>query len=134
MLSFNSLGNLGRLGNQMFQYASLKGIAANRGLEVTIPPRRFFGEADENVANSDVTIYESFKIGGFNTGLANQRKVSESTFGFDEQLFNTCEDNVDLIGYFQNEKYFEGIEDKIRKEFTFKSETLSPMSKFCITV
>ena len=130
MLSFNSLGNLGRLGNQMFQYASLKGIAANRGLEVTIPPRRFFGEADDNVANSDVTIYESFKIGGFNTGLANQRKVSESTFGFDEELFNTCEDNVDLIGYFQNEKYFEGIEDKIRKEFTFKSETLDPCREF----
>ena len=130
MLSFNSLGNLGRLGNQMFQYASLKGIAANRGFEITIPPRRFFGEADENVANSDVTIYESFKIGGFNTGLANQRKVSESTFGFDEELFNTCEDNVDLIGYFQNEKYFEGIEDKIRKEFTFKSETLDPCREF----
>ena len=130
MLSFNSLGNLGRLGNQMFQYASLKGIAANRGLEITIPPRRFFGEADGNVANSDVTIYESFKISGFNTGLANQRKVSESTFGFDEELFNTCEDNVDLIGYFQNEKYFEGIEDQIRKEFTFKSETLDPCREF----
>ena len=74
----------------MFQYASLKGIASNRGLEVTIPPRRFFGQADPNVANSDVTIYESFKICNFNTGLANQRKVSESTFSFDEELFNTC--------------------------------------------
>jgi len=130
MLSFNSLGNLGRLGNQMFQYASLKGIAANRGFEVTIPPRRFFGEADQNVANSDVTIYESFKIGDFNTGLENQRKVSESKFGFDEELFNTCEDNVDLIGYFQNEKYFEGIENQIRKEFTFKSGTHDPCQDF----
>ena len=31
MLSINRLGNLGRLANQMFQYASLKGIASNRG-------------------------------------------------------------------------------------------------------
>ena len=38
MLTFNNLGNLGRLANQMFQYASLKGIARNRGFEFMIPP------------------------------------------------------------------------------------------------
>ena len=31
MLSINRLGNLGRLANQMFQYASTKGIASHRG-------------------------------------------------------------------------------------------------------
>ena len=36
MLTFNNLGNLGRLANQMFQYASLKGIARNRGFEFMI--------------------------------------------------------------------------------------------------
>ena len=38
MISFNYLGNLGRLANQMFQYASLKGIAKNRGYDFCIPP------------------------------------------------------------------------------------------------
>ena len=38
MISFNSLGNLGRLANQMFQYASIKGIANNCGLEFSLPP------------------------------------------------------------------------------------------------
>ncbi len=33
MISFNNLGNLGRLANQMFQYAAIKGIASNRGFE-----------------------------------------------------------------------------------------------------
>ena len=37
MLAFNHLGQLGRFGNQMFQYASLKGIARNRGLNYCIP-------------------------------------------------------------------------------------------------
>ena len=32
MLSFNKLGKSGRLGNQMFQYAALRGIAANLSL------------------------------------------------------------------------------------------------------
>ena len=43
MITFNNLGNLGRLANQMFQYASLKGIARNRGFEFMIPPGSAFG-------------------------------------------------------------------------------------------
>ncbi len=38
MLASNYLGQLGRLANQMFQYASLRGIAANRGYDFGIPP------------------------------------------------------------------------------------------------
>ena len=33
MLAFNQMGNAGRLGNQMFQYAAVKGIARNKGYE-----------------------------------------------------------------------------------------------------
>jgi hypothetical protein len=38
VIGFNHIGTIGRFGNQMFQYAALKGIAANRGYEYTIPP------------------------------------------------------------------------------------------------
>ena len=38
MIGFDHIGTMGRLGNQMFQYAALKGIAAHRGYEYTIPP------------------------------------------------------------------------------------------------
>ena len=37
MLGYNYLGKLGQLGNQMFQYAALRGIAANKGYEFCIP-------------------------------------------------------------------------------------------------
>ena len=37
MICFNNLGFLGRLGNQMFQYAAVKGIAAHHGYEAIIP-------------------------------------------------------------------------------------------------
>ena len=46
MITFNNLGNLGRLANQMFQYASLKGIARNRGFKFMIPPGNVFGTRD----------------------------------------------------------------------------------------
>ena len=37
MIGFNYLGKLGQLGNQMFQYASLKGIANQNGYNYCIP-------------------------------------------------------------------------------------------------
>ena len=48
--------------------------------------------------------------------------MEESTFAFDEKLFNECPDWVNLQGYFQTEKYFKNIEDEIRQDFTFKNE------------
>jgi len=38
MIGYNRLGSNGRLGNQMFQYASLRGIAASRNYDWKIPP------------------------------------------------------------------------------------------------
>ena len=37
MIGFNYLGRMGQLGNQMFQYASLRGIAKNKGYNFCIP-------------------------------------------------------------------------------------------------
>ena len=61
MISFNNIGNLGRLANQMFQYASLKGIARNRGYEFTIPPEDVFGQNDPLVKTSSLNIYNVFE-------------------------------------------------------------------------
>ena len=37
-ISFNGLGNEGRLGNQIFQYAFIRGLAAKTGYDWKIPP------------------------------------------------------------------------------------------------
>ena len=39
MIGCNTIGYLGELGNQMFQFAALKG-ARNRGYEYCIPPSK----------------------------------------------------------------------------------------------
>ena len=124
MISFNQLGNLGRLGNQMFQYASLRGIAANRGFDFCIPPEYSFGVSDPNVKNSKTNIHTAFDLSKCNKFLEPNKMVMESGFHFDEYLFNNCDDNVDLYGYFQSEKYFKNIEDEIRKDFTFKPKVV----------
>ena len=57
MLAFNQIGNLGRLGNQMFEYAALRGIAAHHGYDWSIPP--FHMKGIENYSLNDCFKLES---------------------------------------------------------------------------
>ncbi len=48
MIGINYVGKMKeRLANQMFQYAAVKGIAANRGFNYCVPPSNFKSNADE---------------------------------------------------------------------------------------
>ena len=114
----------------MFQYASLRGIAANREFEWCIPPVQSFGVSDINVKNSITNIHTAFDLSKYNRFLEPNKMVEESGFHFDEYLFDNCEDNVDLYGYFQSEKYFKHIENDIRKDFSFSKEILDYCSEF----
>ena len=44
----------------------------------------------------------------------------------DKNLFENCQDNISLDGFFQTEKYFKHIENELRKDFTFKKDWLEP--------
>ena len=110
MISFNNIGNLGRLANQMFQYASLKGIARNRGYEFTIPPQGAFGQNDDLVRNSPLNIYTVFEnISNNKIEILRNPVLQERMHNFDEELFRSCPDNVDLYGYYQSPKFFEPV-------------------------
>jgi hypothetical protein len=123
MITFNKLGNLGRLGNQMFQYASLLGISKQHGYEYAIPPKEIFGTNDEKVKDDiDDTIYDVFNIDPKNKGISSFPVLMEKNHSFDSNLFEKCPDNIDLMGYFQTSKYFENVEEEIRKEFQFAKE------------
>ena len=126
MISFNNIGNLGRLANQMFQYASLKGIARNRGFEYTIPPEDVFGQNDPLVKTSSLNIYNVFEnISKNKIEVVRNPMLQERMHEFDEELFRSCPDNVDLFGYFQSPKYFNHIKDEIKDDFKFTNEVES---------
>ena len=126
MISFNNIGNLGRLANQMFQYASLKGIARNRGFEYTIPPEDVFGQNDPLVKTSPLNIYNVFEnISKNKIEVVRNPMLQERMHEFDEELFRSCPDNVDLFGYFQSPKYFNHIKDEIKNDFKFTNEVES---------
>jgi hypothetical protein len=119
MIGFDYLGKLGQLGNQMFQYAATKGIAAHRGYDMCIPDHdEIFNDGIGNLLK--IELDNPFNITCHRTQLGT-RIIQEKGFEFNEELFHMCPDNVSLWGFFQTEKYFKHIEDDIRRDFKFNS-------------
>ena len=121
-ISYNRLGSNGRLGNQMFQYAGLRGIAANRGYDWLIPRPESYGD-------SNYGLFDCFEMGSVeekNFGQLNVQSIVTGQFHFSKEFFDGCPDNINLHDYFTTEKYFANVKDVIRKDFTFKKEILEP--------
>jgi hypothetical protein len=130
MIGFNFLGKMGQLGNQMFQYASLRGIAKNRGYNFCIP---YHNEVVvDSLGNKlRIELFDAFtmiNVSKMNIQYIDESRpiIKESDFGFDKNLFNGCEDWISLCGYFQTEKYFKNIEQEIREDFTFRPDISNP--------
>ena len=126
MLAFNHLGHLGRLGNQMFQYASLRGIAARRGYDFGIPPSKFEDEwrSHQLFEVFDLPHLPRQNVKYLDGGTA--PVAQEKFFHFDQLLFDQCPNDVSLFGFFQSEKYFKHIEESIKEDFTFREHILEP--------
>ena len=127
MIGFNALGRMGRLCNQMFQYAALRGLSSKNGVEICIP--YYQNAVDDGIGNMLRTeLFDSFNL-KVKTGLLNNGHapvVHERFFHFDQELFDHCPDHISLQGYFQTEKYFKHIEHQIRAEYTFVDDILEP--------
>jgi hypothetical protein len=128
MLAFNHLGKLGQLGNQMFQFAAIKGIANKIGSDFVIPNHK------EVVLDSlgnrlRIELFDAFDLKLSNFGMLNlshDAYIQESKFEFDEKFFNlNASDNLSLVGFFQTEKYFKHIESEIREDFSFQEKYIT---------
>jgi hypothetical protein len=130
MISYKKIGHFGRLGNQMFQFASTYGIANKLGYNIAFP-----------LENTEVPNIEEFKDGVtrkvyfdlpriFNLSgniikpineIKTKYQAQEPHFHFSDKLF-TIPDECDLSGYYQSEEYFIHCQEDIRRLFTFKKE------------
>lgn len=121
MIGFNHLGSHGRLGNQMFQYAALRGITDLKGYNFCIPGSEFKDQWNDH------QLFEAFNLPNLNKQkILSANYYQERQFNYDQDYVDNCPDNVNLHGYFQTEKYFSHISDSIREDFAFKSEILDP--------
>ena len=122
-ITFNGLGNEGRLGNQIFQYAFMKGISSRCNLEFMIPD-------SETDRYDNYGLFDCFELSGCKTGEGNYPTIECRDTLFNEELFNSCKDNVNYSGTYQTEKYFENVDNDLRKDLTFKNGYLEPCQEF----
>jgi len=125
MIVNQEIGYLGRLANQMFQYAALVGIATKNHYEYGIPY--------ENARRSKTTqpyghkekleLMDEFNISAKDsTGFTPFNMLAYYENKYDERVFDVP-DNITMSGYFQVPKFFEHCSDKIKDEFAFTLET-----------
>lgn len=132
MITYSKIGHFGRLGNQLFQFAGVLGIARKLGYEVKFPIENMteyqledFKDGVTRECTFDIpkafVLDESILDTKFNILPQIKYEVNEPYFHFNSEYF-TVPDGCDFKGYFQTEKYFKHIEDELRQLLKFKSD------------
>ncbi|XP_061187174.1 galactoside alpha-(1,2)-fucosyltransferase 2-like, partial [Saccostrea echinata] len=116
--------NVGRIGNRLFQFASLYGIAIMRGMKYVIHTNDVINQIflihnDSNLLITDdlesicnVTIYRRERLCcGFDSKILNFNPKPGETYR--------------IITYLQSWKYFEKAKESIKRQFTFKPKIVS---------
>ena len=127
-VSFNGLGNEGRLGNQMFQYAFIRGMSKKHGYDFMIPHQ----SADRF---DNYGLFECFELEGCKyTGEGIFKTLECRDTAFNQKFLDECTDNTNYSGVFQTEKYFVDATEELRKDYTFHKDILDPCQKFIDSV
>jgi hypothetical protein len=122
MITFLALGERGRLGNQLFQYAALRSLGLRQNYEVKIP------RPSSKNWHGQQCLLDKFNIKAVSledSDLSSiTRMYSEPDYmTFDNNFFH-LPDNLNLDGFFQSTFYFKEFERDIKEELTPKDEFL----------
>lgn len=124
MIGMNSLGKNGRIGNQLFQYAGLVGIAKNKQYDFCIPDHSRVKSFEDATGRSiHHHLQNCFEMSHLNKrfGIIDGDEIDLHQHEFCQELFDECPDNVTLHGHFESYKYFENVESELREDLDFKS-------------
>lgn len=123
-ISFNGLGNEGRLGNQLFQYAFIRGMAVKHNVDWMIP--------DKDAPRFDnYGLFDCFELTGCKqTGEGNYPTLECRDTLFHPELFDEPRDDINFSGTYQTEKYFEHIRDELIVDFKFVDNYLKPCKEY----
>jgi len=116
MISCQSLGLMGRFGNQMFQYATLYATGKTLGYEIGVP----YHKRSKN-DKLDFCLADAFDLSAKDSsGKYFGSMYMEPHFNYDANILN-IPDGCDIKGYFQTEKYFKQYKQDLKNtEFKFK--------------
>lgn len=114
MITYSRLGNYGRLGNQLFQYAILLSVGNEKGYEIKIP------NYNNRIWDGQKCLLNNFNI---SAKFLNENDIIRYRFEepqsywtkYDARVFDV-NDGTDFFGYFQNYMYYKKYANLIIKE------------------
>jgi hypothetical protein len=139
MITNLEIGYSGRLGNQMFQYATLFALQQKLGYKIQIPSHNVNVVKHNGCMDLGTGEWIPYKCDLYNAFDLTSQPVpkayiykehiyQESKFTFEPEIFN-IKDNTDISGYFQSYKYFDEYRNEILKELTFKQEIVDSVKQ-----
>jgi len=121
MYAYSTLGENGRFGNQMFQYATLYALSKYYSTEFIIPTGEYeILDAFPNLSAKQMPKEDIIK--------SVDQQYREEKFTFSSNLF-LIRENTDIHGYFQSENYFSEFREGLLKEFQFSDKTIEQSKK-----
>jgi len=119
MITFSKLGQYGRLGNQLFQYAILLSVGNKNNYEIKIP------NIENKIHHNQRCLLNNFNITAktLNYNDIIKYNYNEKKLDFDSSVFD-IPDNCDINGYFGHYDYLREYENEIIKELTPKKEII----------
>ncbi len=128
MITFTQLGQLGRLGNQLFQYAVARAVSLEKGYELKIP------DFEGVVWHNQICLLNNFNINCENLTLNDYYKITNRYIETNHSRFYKdvfdVPDNTDLYGFFQNYQYFSKFEKEIRSDFELSDSLKEHAEKY----
>lgn len=133
MITFPHIGFLGRLGNQMFQYAALFSLSKKYNLEFRLSRincelyKCFDLDAEVCSYFNDIffiphNLSSDIVVNAHTIFIENQDHINKLfNTNFDLHFYNTNPDNKSILGFFQNYKYFSEFDSELRKKYKFKA-------------
>lgn len=118
MITFGNLGHKGRLGNQLFQIASMVGLSYKHGHEVVLPHWNY------------CKYFKNYDIGKPNAPFK-AIPVKEKEFHHTEYELQKNQ-NYDFDGYFQSARYWcygAEPEERVKRLFAFKQSYLNDITE-----
>lgn len=117
ILTFTKFGRYGRLGNQLFQYASLLGFAEKYGAELQLPKWQYAKYFDSDFPEL--------------TKNVKTQTTKEAAYHYTPEFYDRLNWNqhFDFLGYFQSPKYWQHCEKLVREKLAFKKDFAEQVRK-----
>ena len=120
-IGMNIFGKYGRLGNQMFQYATMYAVSIKQNLRIKLPLIK--NSTHDKCETKIIKYFKNLRYEPMQQTDVCDVTFNESNFSYNDKIFNlTCIKGINITGYFQSYKYFDNIKPYIINLFDFNND------------